>query len=56
MMVLQISFSAYFKIGDEGSTADDINPALPIIRNIPELPWSTAMQCRIRIINRMKVL
>ena len=25
-------------VGDRGSTVDDINPALPLIRNVPKMP------------------
>ena len=31
----------FYKVSGPGGqpTVDDINPELPIIRNIPELPW-----------------
>ena len=41
------------RLYDEWPTVDDLNPALPRIRNIPEIPHSlrSLRQCRINIIN-----
>ena len=40
---------AGFRVDGLGDTVDDINPAVPIIRNIPQFPWFRVRKVMLRI-------